>query len=203
MSAPDTADQPPSGTAADFRAALARERFLLVAFVAAACRGRALDGEVPDDIVQEALTIAWMRRAEFDVARDLGPWLRGIATNVLIGVVRRAARRRRILADEAEEIVRVQGLADRFDRIARVASERELASGLRECIERLPEAHREVIQRHYAGSEAFGVIAEAMGISEEAAMKRASRARAMLGDCLESKGAVPPGAAGAGEERSS
>ncbi|MEY4534144.1 MAG: polymerase sigma factor SigW, partial [Planctomycetota bacterium] len=74
MESPDTFDR-----------RLAQERFLLVGFIAAACRGRVASSDVVDDLVQDTLAIAWTRRDEYDASRPLGPWLRGIAVKVVMG----------------------------------------------------------------------------------------------------------------------
>jgi hypothetical protein len=55
MESPDTFDR-----------RLAQERFLLVGFIAAACRGRVASSDVVEDLVQDTLAIAWTRRDEFD-----------------------------------------------------------------------------------------------------------------------------------------
>ncbi|MDI9411915.1 MAG: sigma factor, partial [Bacteroidia bacterium] len=116
MESPDTFDR-----------RLAQERFLLVGFIAAACRGRVASSDVVEDLVQDTLAIAWTRRAEFDASRPLGPWLRGIAVKVVMGSVRREARRRRIAMDDAHEIVRIEGLAERFAAIEDQLDGRQLA----------------------------------------------------------------------------
>ena len=180
MESPDTFDR-----------RLAQERFLLVGFIAAACRGRVASSDVVEDLVQDTLAIAWTRRAEFDGARALGPWLRGIAVRVVMGSVRREARRRRIAMDDAHEIVRIEGLAERFAAIEDQLDGRQLAEGVRGCVQALPATFREVLERHYGGDQSIAEIAVDLGISDDLASKRAIRGRALVARCLRSKGLVP------------
>lgn len=185
---------------AGFRAALLRERYLLVAFVAAACRGRMRGSDRVEDFVQETLAIAWSRRTEFDASRPLGPWLRGIAANVVFAAIRMELRRRRILDSAQHEIERMRVVGRQFDRLAARTDPDDLAIGLRQCMEALPEAARDVLERHYFLGQSLVSIAVATGLSEDAACKRASRARALLAKCLERKRLLP-GAAPARAEK--
>ena len=170
---------------------LAQERFLLVGFIAAACRGRVASSDVVEDLVQDTLAIAWTRRSEFDASRPLGPWLRGIAVKVVMGSVRREARRRRIAMDDAHEIVRIEGLAERFAAIEDQLDGRQLAEGVRGCVQALPPTFREVLERHYGGGQSISEIAVELGISDDLASKRAIRGRALVARCLRSKGLAP------------
>ncbi len=180
----------PDGVGGAAAAAFSRERFLLVAFVSAAWRHRGVSREAVEDLVQETFAIAWARRAEFDPTRPLGPWLRGIATNLMIAGLRRDARRRRIMDDAKHEIDRVQALSARFDEVDARTASREVSAAVRDCVSRLAAPYREVIEKHYIGGLAFRAIGEDLGITEELAMKRASRARAMLAACLGRKGVI-------------
>jgi RNA polymerase sigma factor (sigma-70 family) len=185
------ANEPQQDLPSDFRAALVRERFLLVAFVAAACRGRFRGQDRIDDFVQETMAIAWSRRSEFDETRPLGPWLRGIAMNVVFGAVRMELRRRRILEESQHEIDRMRTLGRQFDRLASSDDPEELALGMRACVEGLPDAQRDVVERHYFLGQSLVSIAVALGLSEQAAFKRASRARALIARCLAKKRLLP------------
>lgn len=193
MSGSDPEEARRPETVSDFRAALGRERFLLVAFVAAAWGRRFPDRSVIEDLVQETLVIALARRADFDPDRSLGAWLRGIATNLVIGALRREARRRRIVDEGKHEIDRVAALSHRFDMIAGRSAAREVSQALRDCLERIATAQRDVIERHYLAGQSFRTIASELEVSEDVAMKRASRARVALGECLSRKGIIGTG----------
>ena len=44
-----------------------------------------------DDIFQEVLVVAWRRLPEYDRKRSFGPWLRGIARNLVMEHHRKGA----------------------------------------------------------------------------------------------------------------
>ncbi len=179
---------------------LAQERFLLVGFLAAVCRGRIPSGDAVEDLVQDTLAIAWTRRAEYDASRPIGPWLRGIAVRVAIGTVRREARRHRIAVNEAQEIIRIDGLAQRFTAIEEQVERRELTDGLKGCIDALPPTFRDVLERHYGGGHSITQIAIDLGISDDLASKRAIRGRALIERCLRVKRLVLGGSDAASHE---
>jgi RNA polymerase sigma factor (sigma-70 family) len=172
----------------DFAARLVQERFLLVAFVGAACRGRLVGRDRVDDFVQETMGIAWARREEYDPSRPLGPWLRGIAANVVFGALRMELRRRRILDDAQHEIERMRTLGRQFDRMATRMEVDDMAASVRTCVEALPENQRDVVERHYFLGQSLVSIAVALGLTEEAVFKRVSRARGLVAKCLGRKG---------------
>lgn len=172
----------------NFAAKLVQERFLLVAFVGAACRGRFPGRDRIEDFVQETLSIAWARRAEFDLTRPLGPWLRGIAANVVFGAIRMEFRRRRILDEAQHEIERMRTLGRQFDRMSLRMETEDMAASVRSCVEALPEGQRDVVERHYFLGQSLVSIAVALGLTEEAVFKRVSRARGLVAKCLGRKG---------------
>jgi RNA polymerase sigma-70 factor (ECF subfamily) len=53
-----------------------------------------------DDLAQEVLLVMWRRRADFDEARPLRPWLGGIAMRLAASFRR---RKQRLAADELED----------------------------------------------------------------------------------------------------
>lgn len=61
--------------------------------------GRRLGADVADDVVADAFLIAFQRRRAYDLSRtDAGPWLYGIASNVIRGQLRTELRAYRALA---------------------------------------------------------------------------------------------------------
>ena len=93
--------------------------------------------------------------------------------------------------DDAHEIVRIEGLAERFAAIEDQLDGRQLAEGVRGCVQALPPTFREVLERHYGGGQSISEIAVELGISDDLASKRAIRGRALVARCLRSKGLAP------------
>ncbi len=169
-------------TREDLFAVLVREHEAgLLAFVRA-CVHDAADA---DDLVQDTFVTAWAQLAEYEVDRPFAAWLRGIARNKIADYFRRSTAQRRhvhILPPEA-----VAGIADEFERLSRPARGevfRDCFAALRECLETLSAAEREVVERAYRQNQTCRTIAGEVGEGVEAIKKRLQRARAALRDCI-------------------
>ncbi|MFO0783967.1 MAG: sigma-70 family RNA polymerase sigma factor [Phycisphaerales bacterium] len=139
-----------------------------------------------DDLFQEAVLVAWRRLADFDRSRPFGPWLRGIARNLVLDWRSRAGRMQ--LSDPAtlDQIERsIHALerrpGDSFDDRIKV---------LEECLEALAPEQAEVVQLAYRSEQPLAAIARQVQANEETVKKRLQRARALLADCMTRKGAL-------------
>ncbi|MSR41463.1 MAG: sigma-70 family RNA polymerase sigma factor [Phycisphaerales bacterium] len=151
----------------------------LLAFIRAIARERSVE----DDLMQEAFVVAWRRIGDYDRSRPFGPWLRGIAA-------RCAMKRRRsqstLFVDEAtldgitQHVNAFESRAD-LEHVERI-------DAVRDCVDRLAEEHRTIVQLAYQDSRGLRVIAEFLAVTEENAKKRLQRARAAVAKCMESKG---------------
>ena len=137
-----------------------------------------------DDIFQETMLVAWRRLDDFDRSRPFGPWLRGIAHNLVLAHARKT-RRDALVCSEAvlmrleDQIAHLHGReGDTLD---------EKTAPLNDCLSRLPEPYREAIELRYGHAHSSEQVASQMNISREALKKRLQRARAQLLDCLRSK----------------
>ncbi len=133
-----------------------------------------------DDLFQETMLTAWKQLGQYDRTRPFGPWLRGIARNLSLEHERKN-RARPVATDGAV----LDALDQRYDRLAAPGdSFRERADRLLQCIPRLPEAMREVIEMMYSRGLMLRQIAESLGTNEELVKKRVQRARQMLAQCV-------------------
>jgi RNA polymerase sigma-70 factor (ECF subfamily) len=132
------------------------------------CASRA--GAAGEDIAAETFRVAFDERARFDPARgDAGPWLYGIATNLL----RRWFRGRARLMPGADE----HDFAD--DALGRVEASLlgpELAAALRE----VAAADRDALLLHAWADLTYTEIAEATGVPVGTVRSRIHRARTRL-----------------------
>lgn len=146
----------------------------------------AVPSSAVDDLFQEAVLVAWRRLADFDRSRPFGPWLRGIARNLVLDWRSRAGRMQ--LSDPAtlDQIERsIHTLerrpGDSFDDRIKV---------LEECLEALAPEQAEVVQLAYRSEQPLAAIARQVQANEETVKKRLQRARALLADCMTRKGAL-------------
>jgi RNA polymerase sigma-70 factor (ECF subfamily) len=161
---------------------LAREHAdMLTAFLRSLVRG----DELVSDLFQETMLVAWRRLPAYDASRPFGPWLRGIASNLVLEQRRKSARA--MLSCEPEVL---EALEMRFERLMREPGDsfRERALKVEGCMEKLPETLRSVVDMAYARGLLLRQIAESISASEEAVKKRVQRARELLLRCFQSSG---------------
>jgi RNA polymerase sigma factor (sigma-70 family) len=132
---------------------------------------------VADDVTSETFLIAFERRARFDLAReDAGPWLFGIATNLIhrhrIAEARtfRSLEQIAQLRTDADESGRIDDTIDAERQLAKLARQlRKMAAGDRECL------------LLYAWAEfSYDQIAESLNIPVGTVRSRLNRARRKL-----------------------
>jgi RNA polymerase sigma factor (sigma-70 family) len=142
---------------------------------------RRLGSQVADDVVGETFLSAFQRRRRYDLARpDAGPWLYGIAAN-LIGKHRRAeVRLLRALARTGADPV-AESYADRVDaRVSAAAAQRALAAALVS----LAAGDREVLLLIAWADLAYDEVAVALDIPIGTVRSRLHRARKRVREAL-------------------
>ena len=134
-----------------------------------------------DDLFQETMVVAWRRIDDYDRSRPFGPWLRGIARNLVLAHYRKAAAAPRWCTPEV-----LEGIDRRFDALSTKAGDtfRDRVDSLLDCINKLSERLREVVEMLYARGLSHREIAIATNEQEATVRKRAQRAREALHDCL-------------------
>jgi RNA polymerase sigma factor (sigma-70 family) len=133
------------------------------------------DWEVAVDLTAETFAQAWQSRARFEDRYDgsTGPWLFGIARNLLM----RSVRERRLIAEACERM-----------RITTVRSQVEPATdwidGLDEdlvqALDGLPAMQRRAVELRVLRDQEYHQVAEDLGCSPTAARIRVSRGLAAM-----------------------
>ena len=141
---------------------------------------RASSPEDAADAVAETFLTAWRRLDEAPGAREVLPWLYGVARRVLANQ-RRGERRRSRLADRLrEEMPRLMEAADPGTTAGTEAVVRALAQ--------LREEDRDILRLAAWEGLSHGELAEVLGCSPNAAKIRLHRARKRLGARLAASG---------------
>ena len=144
-----------------------------------------------DDIAQEAFIVAYQRLEEFDVERDFGAWVRGIARNLVINERRKDARRKRILSENLTDVlVRTSSVPEVEEEELGDTGTARLAA-LRQCMMELPEKSRALIQARYQEEESAPEIAEHLGMKPPAVRKALERVRLALKKCMDERLSAP------------
>jgi RNA polymerase sigma factor (sigma-70 family) len=135
------------------------------------------DAEASFDLTAETFAQAWLMRARFrdELGGTAGPWLFGIARNVLLMSLRRGQLERR-----ATERL---GVAERLDvphDAAGIAPDDSWADGADELLDALPPAQREAVRLRVVHDLAYEQVAVALGTTASAARVRVHRGLAAL-----------------------
>ncbi len=142
------------------------------------------DPSVVDDLYQETMLVAWRRLDEVDLSKPFGPWLRGVATKLVLA----HHRKRKALPSYWSEAVLM-----RIERQFQAISDRtgdtweEKSAALHDCIEGLSGAHQLAIRGRYFKGLSIDELADQLEASTEACKKRLVRARKLLAECLKRK----------------
>lgn len=158
----------------DFLRVFARDREQLFAYVFSLLPHRA-DAE---DVFQRCSLLLWRKFAEFDRDREFLPWACGVAfyevRNFLRSVERDRLQFSAELIDQLAES-RLESLGRAGDRL----------SALRDCLEQLQVADRELISVFYGSSERLNAFAQASGQALQTLYNRLSRIRQALLRCVD------------------
>lgn len=132
-----------------------REQSRLRAYI----RAMGVRGEAVDDFAQDALVIAYEKRALFlrDVESDFGAWVRGIARKLIANAARKTNRRTRILCEHLSELMLELESAQLHP--LHLNGEEDRINALRACLDLLPDFSRRLIRYRYFEELAPGAIA--------------------------------------------
>lgn len=150
-----------------------------------AVRCMGIDQSTADDILQDALLVAW-NRFESDLHEAAFPaWVLGIARRLLLNLRRRGARRWNLLQNEV-----VGFLAARRSPqpdMLQAASGKEEIELIRICLEELDESSRRVVQQRYFEQLTPAEIAGIEGTNSNAVRQQLHRVRQRLAKSMRQK----------------
>lgn len=146
-------------------------------------RARLFDSTDAEDLCQETFLRCYQGREKLSRAAHVGPWLIGIARNLLREHVKRISRRREVAWTE---------LCLELDQLVqdRASSGSEVMQTLPVCLESLGPSAKQAIDLRYRAQMRMNDIADYLRRSEGAVRLLVHRARLALKQCLESRLAV-------------
>jgi RNA polymerase sigma-70 factor (ECF subfamily) len=143
---------------------------------------RLVDGEATaQDLVSEVFIEVWRNAGQFEARSQVATWLLGIARHKAL-----SARRRRSteeLDDDAIELIE-----DPSDNPEVTLQKTERSEILRDCLEQLSPAHREIIDLVYYHERTIDDVAEIIGIPPNTVKTRMFYARKRIGELLAARG---------------
>jgi RNA polymerase sigma-70 factor (ECF subfamily) len=131
---------------------------------------RTRDGDAAHDLTAETFAQAWLARRRFrdEAGGSAGPWLFGIARNL----VAQAVRRRRIELAACAKL----GVLERLDRVPATSEPDELwLEGLDEALADLPEAQRAALELRVVDGLDYDDVAASLQTTPGAARVRVAR----------------------------
>jgi RNA polymerase sigma-70 factor, ECF subfamily len=131
-----------------------------------------------DDIAQEVFIVAFRRLEDFDGSHPFGAWLRGIALN-LVRNHRRRHRERPVGGSAELELI----AASAIEHLA-AGGEHRLAERLEDCLQRLGERERDLLNLRYAEGLSLVDVCARRGLKHSALTMSLHRARERLRLCL-------------------
>lgn len=137
------------------------------------CRRR-VDADVVDDAVAEVFLTAWRRIADVPVGPDALPWLYRVAYRAVGHQYRSIGRNRKL--KQKLSTLGIAHVEDSADLLVMDYDSRQIV----EALSRLSRADQELLRLTVWEELTSSQIAVVLGISEAAAKKRSSRARAAL-----------------------
>jgi RNA polymerase sigma-70 factor (ECF subfamily) len=144
---------------------------------------RWMNADTAMDITQEAFLRLWKQGASGEVIANPRAWLLRVARNLAEDHAKSAFRRNGTQAPQTMNDVRSQGPGPH-----ELMERDETFAQLREVLNELPQADREILTLRYALDYETNQIAEALGIAPTAVHMRLSRARQRLAERLKAQG---------------
>lgn len=145
------------------------------------------DPGLADDVFQETVIAAWRGLERYDRTRPFGAWLRGIAANQLKAAHRRGVQG--ILLVTTGDLSALEAHCHDLERVSGDCLEQRLEL-LHECMARLGEEDRTILNARYKEGLRGKSLAECIGASIEVTRKRVQRARARISTCVLGKLAI-------------
>jgi RNA polymerase sigma-70 factor (ECF subfamily) len=143
-------------------------------------RARLIEPADAEDLCQEVFLRCYLGREKLSRAAAVGPWLIGIARNLLREHVRRVQRRKEVAWTE---------LCLELDALAGEHKQHhdQALAHLPACLDSLGQSAREAIDLRYRGQHRMAQIGLVLKRSEGAVKLLVHRARAALRNCLDRK----------------
>jgi RNA polymerase sigma-70 factor (ECF subfamily) len=141
-----------------------------------------LDRTQVDDVVQDAFLVAYGKLREYSPGSDFMAWMVTIARNLALNARRQQLRRCHIeakLVERIEEVCCPSHHAVRDD---------EIIEQLQDCVGRLDQVSRGLLERYYYHGDTIADIAHAEGQEVNQVEVALHRVRQQLADCLRRKG---------------
>ena len=146
--------------------------------VYAQCQAKLISAADAEDAVQETFLRAMSRIGELRKPESMGSWLRGIAHNVCVDMIRKNKVRQAVGGPVIDSLAEERSLPNDTEPLLAAVSN-------------LPETQREVVLLHYYDKMTYDQMADWLGVARSTVNERLGRARATLKKKLVEDGSLP------------
>ena len=140
------------------------------------------DPEAAADVVQETNLVMWEKADEFESIDNFPAYAIGVAKNKIRNLRRKMARENVIFDDDVIEKLAAE--ADSFE-----SFQDERLTALNDCIDKLPNHHRDLIRQRYLQPCSVKQLAQAIGKPANTVAVMLFRIREALVACVHQRGA--------------
>jgi RNA polymerase sigma-70 factor (ECF subfamily) len=138
-------------------------------------------GTTAEDLVSEVFIEAWRHAGQFEARSQVSTWLLAIARHKALSALRRRSTDE--LADNVIELIE-----DASDNPEVTLQKNERSEILRDCLEQLSPAHREIIDLVYYHERTIDDVAAIIGVPQNTVKTRLFHARKRIGELLAVRG---------------
>lgn len=147
------------------------------------------DPFLAEDICQEAFVLAFKQLKTLKNKAAFASWLRTIARNQAFAELR---KRRVEVPTDPEILLGMEDIFQAIDAGASPAPWDERIRAVSECMAGLSSRLHDCCRMHYCDGKPVKEVADALGITVVAVLKRIERARVAIGRCVERKFQLGP-----------
>lgn len=148
-------------------------------------QGLGVNASWVDDVAQDAFLVAYRRWEEFDEVENPGAWLRSIARNLVLNETAKLHRRQRLLDENLTTLL--LDAEDESPAAGELSDFSHRQDALRQCLGRLTQKARGVIEARYFNDRNSSEIGEEFAMKPVAVRKMLFHARQTLADCLKTR----------------
>ena len=134
-----------------------------------------------EEITNEVFAEVWLNAKKFEQRSNVSTWLLAIAHNRMVSTLR---KRREASWDEDQ----ANELVDEADNPEVTAQKNDKGKAIRQCLDRLSAAHREIIDLVYYHEQSITEVSVILGIPEATVKTRMFYARKQLSEVLKTAG---------------
>lgn len=129
------------------------------------------------DVLQETNRVLWRKAAVYDPARPFLPWALTVARFEVLAHRKRRSRDRLVFDDAL-----LGQIAEEYER---QSARGGALQALEHCLQKLPAAQRELVDRRYLHGESVNDIAARQGRAANAVSALLYRIRSLLANCVD------------------